>query len=358
MMLRGMSLVGSRPLRSGVTVLFVLGLASTARDARAEGATDRAAAEALFQQGRALEAQKKFDEACKKFEVSQQLDAGVGTLLYLGDCYEQAGRFASAWATYKEAASAAHVAGEADREKIAGSLADALEPKLSRLTLDVAPEDAIDGFELRRDGEIVARGLWSVPVPLDAGTHHLEARAPGHASWASDVAVQGAGVTETTVPPLVATAPVPAPAAPQPAAAPAPILPAAAAPPPAAPDAAQHGGSAQRMYGYVVGGLGIASLAAGGVLSLEAKSKNSQANDYCGPDGFCTQQGVDLGNAAKGNANVATVFTIGGAIATAAGLVLIFTAPSSSSTASAARSVGFDVAAGPGSARATVRGSF
>src|SRR6185437_15434982 len=82
-----------------------LGLWTGERPARAQNASDKAAAEALFDAAKKLYADKKYAEACTRFDASEKLDRGIGTLLYLADCYEHVGRTASAWATFREAES-------------------------------------------------------------------------------------------------------------------------------------------------------------------------------------------------------------------------------------------------------------
>ena len=49
---------------------------------------DRAAAQALFEQGRDLMARDRAEEACPRFEESQRLDSGLGTQFHLATCYE------------------------------------------------------------------------------------------------------------------------------------------------------------------------------------------------------------------------------------------------------------------------------
>ena len=99
----------SGPMRlSSFGCLACLTLLLGSNSAAAEvSSSQRATAEALFQQAAQLMDQKRFSEACEKFAASQELDSGLGTMLYLADCYEQAGRTASAWALFREAEDAA-----------------------------------------------------------------------------------------------------------------------------------------------------------------------------------------------------------------------------------------------------------
>src|SRR3954451_13696444 len=88
-------------------------LVSVALPARAEpSATERATAEALFEQGTELMGRNQLASACEKFEASEQLDAALGTMLRLADCQDRVGKTASAWAMFREAASVAHTRNE------------------------------------------------------------------------------------------------------------------------------------------------------------------------------------------------------------------------------------------------------
>src|SRR5262252_2904619 len=123
--------------RASVAAIVVL---TSGSHAVAQTAADKAAAEALFDQGRAAMQEGDFGKACGLLERSQHIDPGVGTLLYLAECYERAGRTASAWATFREAADAADRARESGRARIGRDRAARLEPLLSRLSILVAPE--------------------------------------------------------------------------------------------------------------------------------------------------------------------------------------------------------------------------
>src|SRR5262245_30572765 len=126
-----------RPL---TPLAFALCMAIAGNAGAATTAEEKAEAEALFDEGLNLMKQGQFEQACPKLEQSGRIDPGIGTLLYLGECYEKTGRTASAWATFREAASAAQAAGQAERASKAQERAKALEATLSRLTVAASAE--------------------------------------------------------------------------------------------------------------------------------------------------------------------------------------------------------------------------
>ena len=68
-------------------------------------------------------------------------DAGPGTEFNLADCYERAGRTASAWTTFLDLAATEHRnsgAKAAERERVARDRAKGLEPRLSQPVIDVS----------------------------------------------------------------------------------------------------------------------------------------------------------------------------------------------------------------------------
>ncbi|MEJ7729180.1 MAG: hypothetical protein WKG00_08190 [Polyangiaceae bacterium] len=182
--------------------MLIAALAAPGRAHAQASASDKAAAEALFDEGRQLMEARSYDAACSRFETSQRLAAGIGTLLYLGDCYEKSGRVASAWATFREASSKAAAAGQQERARIASERAGALEPKLSRLRIKLS--DDAPGLEVKRNGTAVGRDIWGAPVPVDPGSYQIEVRATNKAPWSTryDVPAQP-GTIEVAVPALV-----------------------------------------------------------------------------------------------------------------------------------------------------------
>jgi hypothetical protein len=300
------------------TAAFAITLAGVSLWSASAFAGDEAAAEALFAEGKRLAAEGKLAEACPKFAESNRLDRGAGTLIHLADCYEKNHQSASAWATFKEAASAAQGLGRADWEKLASARAAALEPKLAKLTIRVT--DPADKIEVTRDGTPTSSASWSVPIPVDVGTHVVAASAPGRKPFKASVTVSKDGERDEVVVPPLDVAPIAAVGSPSPA--------------PANGDTqsgSTQSGSTQRTVGYVVGGVGIAGLAAGAITGLIAIGKNNDSKKDCPTSGACaSNDAVDSADSAKSFGTVSTIAFIGGAVCTAVGAVLIFTAKSSS----------------------------
>jgi tetratricopeptide (TPR) repeat protein len=159
---------------------------------------------ALFQEARALMSESKYGAACPKFEESLRIQPGIGTLYNIADCYEKLGHTAKAWRRFREAASEAASSGDAVRAAAAQERADALEPLLMKLSIDLsAGARAIAGLTLSRDGSPVPRGEWGVAVPVDPGNYRVSATAPGRRDWSSVVIVREPGkIVAVSVPDL------------------------------------------------------------------------------------------------------------------------------------------------------------
>jgi len=320
----------------GICALVLAAMLAPALPVSAQSAADKVAAESLFDDGKKLMLQGQYAQACSKLEQSQRIDPGIGTLLYLAECFEKGGRTASAWATFREAASAARAAGQGERARTGQLRADRLEPGLSRLTVNVATENNdIAGLEISRGGAPVSRPLWNIPVPVDPGEHVIEARAPGYKAFSQAIRVgdQGA-IAAVRVPPLESDGSAVAPAEP-PAQTSTPSAPVADGTVNTTVDtpleAAADDGSGRRTLALVVGGVGVVGLGVGAFFGLRAMSKNSDAEDLC--DGsHCFAEAEDLTDQAK---NAALISNIGfgvGAAALIGGAVLYFTAPKAETT--------------------------
>jgi hypothetical protein len=274
---------------------------------------DPAAAEALFREGKQLMADGNFERACPKLAASYRLDPATGALLATALCYERAGKLASAWAAYTDAASRAKNEGALDREQSARAKAAELEPKLDRLVVHVvAPETP--GLVVTRDGVEIGQAEWGTPIPVDAGSHVVEARASGRAGFRAVVNVRGAGTQRVSVPELkdLPRSGASAPATPESS--------------PASDHTAQSPGfwTPLRAAGVIVAGVGVAGLAVGGVFGARALSlkADSEADGHCNAESACDPEGTRLRNDARDAGNVSTIAVIGGLALTAGGIAL------------------------------------
>ena len=327
-----MSRLRSRSAFGVAVILACLGLPAPAHAQGSAG--DKAAAESLFDRGLSLMRDGKFQEACQTLEQSQSIERGLGTMLYLAECYEKLGRTASAWALFREAASEARASGQTARADTGATRAAALEPKLSKLSVQVDPKNLIPGFELLRDGQLVSRGLYGVAVPVDPGEHQLEARAPGRMPWSGVERVgPNADSVTTSVPELLPDASAPATAEQLPPTGGA-AVDLAAAPTPTGQS------SIQRTVGLVAGGAGVVAIGVGAFFGARAMSKNDDAkkDGLCDGGGCGKKEGVELTEDAQSAATLSNVFVIGGAALAATGVVLYLTAPTAEAPAAAALS--------------------
>lgn len=215
------------------------------------------------------------DTACPKLEeVTRLAPEGVGARITLAECYEAAGKLASAWREYVAAEAMATNAGQDARVKKAAARAAELKPRLATLTISVP--DVVhktQGLVISRDGAPMVEAQWWTPLPVDKGPHTVVVSAPGRKTWTGkvDVAKDGDKMS-LSVPPLEAEPGGPASSASSSATAP---LPAADSP-------------RSRIPAFVLGGVGVAGLIAGGALVGVAVSKGGELRDASpkGTDGL------------------------------------------------------------------------
>jgi serine/threonine-protein kinase len=304
--------------------------ASTSRSAER-----RATAEALFDRALELMKQGRFADACPLLEQSQRTDEGVGTLLYLGECYERAGRTASAWATFREAASAAEAAGHTERATQGRERAERLHAQLSHLTIEVAqPNQTLAGFSVARSGTLVPAVLWGTAAPVDPGDYEITASAPGYRSYRSAVHVGADAVYAKVSVPALEREPS-AEKQPRerlqrsyPAASPV-----AASPPARATEAAEADpSSSTSTWGWVLSGVGLAAVGAGSYFGLRAIDRNDQALALCPMDNVCGDPaGVMLTDDARRAATFSNIAFGVGAAALAGGVALLIAGSGSGS---------------------------
>lgn len=308
-------------MKSPFAVALVLLAGITAASPASAQSSSSAAAEVLFERGRELSQAGRHEEACEKYEASQALDPALGTLLYLGDCYERIGKLASAWAVFREAASLARTSGQRQRQETADARSTALEPRLSRVAIGVPEASAVDGLEVRLSGLVVPRASWGVALPVDPGDHRIDARAPGRHPWVANLRMEGDGAREDIEIPVLAVAP----AREGTTVLDQPVSEHAGSGRPSPKASPDH---AQRIAGITVSAVGVASVAAGAILGARALARNDDSLDECRTDdpNLCTPLGVELRDEAQDYALGSTIAFISGGGLIAAGVAIYFTA--------------------------------
>jgi hypothetical protein len=280
---------------------------SASAEERAPSAANRAAAQTLFDEARELTKAGNHTAACPKYAESLKLDPQLGTQLNLAACFEKIGKVASAWIHYHDVETAARRGGDdaltQKRVQVAGEKAAALEPRLSRIAIEV-PEDvaALAGLRIERDGVEVGSGQWSSAVPADPGEHVVSAVATGKLRWEKKIEVEEEAATYRVTVGKLDDAPL---------------------------SSEPGGGRGQRIAGFAVLGVGAAGLVAGAVLGGLALQKNSASKAHCLPEdpNQCRKEGVELRNSAITFGNASTGVLVGGGVTAIVGLVVALTAP-------------------------------
>jgi hypothetical protein len=350
--------IGSRKARLSIGILFLGVLAIEP----AEAQTDSAAARALFSEGRELMEKDRFEEACPKLEESLRLDQGMGTQFNLAHCWEKVGRTASAWALFLDVAAAARASNQPQRETAARERAKALEPKLTRMRIDV-PEPA-PNTKVERDDKEVGRAAWGTAMPIDPGDHVIHVTAPGKRPWSHEVKVPATSRTFTvSVPALEDESPAPEAAQASDGNAETRSVTTDADP------TRDEGSNGQVLTAWVVGGVGVAALLGGTIFAVQSRSDNSEALKLCRiPTGNGEERCGSTTEQARHTELVADAereqtfsfigFGVGGAALVAATILYITADDGSAGSASGADSIQVGPLVGSESWGAVVSGAF
>jgi hypothetical protein len=303
-------MIGTRTA-AGVTgsLLAIAALTFAAAAVGQPAQRDPIAAEALFERGKQLMDQGHTSEACAAFAESDRLDPAGGTLLRLALCREAEGKLASAWLGYLEVVriskeGTGEPAKLQERIRIAREHLAAIEPRVPKLAITVAPAARVEGLAVSANGLPRNEGTWGVALPVDPGDVVVVAVAPGRREYRTTVRLAEGQQQTVEVPPLP---PVVAPAPP--------------APLPSAP-AAQVRTSLLRPAGVAVGVLGLAAVGVGAYFGVRAIGKWNDANAACPSPACPDPTSVSLANDAKDAARIADVTIASGAVGIVAGIVM------------------------------------
>lgn len=310
-------------------------------------AGDAALAESLFRQGRALMDANDYAAACPKLAESYSQDPATGTLLALALCQESLGATASAWASFSEVITRAKREGQNDREQAAREHKQALEAKLSHLTVIVPASQVVPGLVVKRDGNVLGQAAWGASVPVDPGEHVVEAQAPGKRRWSATVRVGASSDSRSiTIPSLAAESGGTG---------------AASGGEPGATGGdtgGAGGGSPARTIGLVVGGVGLVALGVGTYFGLHAASLNEESKEdgHCDAANTCDPVGLAKREDAISASTAATISVVAGGVLAATGVTLFLVGGSKGSERTARIEAVPSLA--PGAGTLLVRGRF
>jgi hypothetical protein len=206
----------------------------------------------------------------------------------------------------------------------AGQELAALEPRLAWVTIDVRGAPPSD-VTVSVDAAAFPSAALGIKRASDPGEHGIRASAPGFAPLATSFRVTEGQTTAISL--TLQPAPSPEPAAvpvTEPPAATPPVTPSGPAPAeqPVPPPSTPFGKTA----GMVALGLGVAGLAAGGVLGVLALTKHASLSGGC-PDGHCAASESQQVSLYDTLATASTASLIAGAVGVATGFTLLLTTP-------------------------------
>jgi hypothetical protein len=326
---------------------------------------DPVAARAQLRQGYALKQQGKCKEAVPFLQESARLDRQPKTLLNLGDCELALGQLGAAQAHFVEARDLARQQGNDSLKSIGEKRLQEVEKRMPKLTIDLAkgaPADTV----VTRDGVEVGSVSLHTALPIDTGRHVIVARGGGFERQFEITLAEGDSRSLEVTPIGGKAMPKAAAVAsdkPSTAASTASKKDASRAPSSAfqiegpASDRSESSGSTQRTLGFVTMGVGAVGLGVGAFFGVRTLSRKNQAESMCTNANPCDDYGVlEYENTLSYARNARNYSYIGlgvGGVAAVTGLILVLTAPKT--TSSAWR---FTPTVGQGSIGAVVDGTF
>jgi hypothetical protein len=156
---------------------FTLSMAILLTSSAHAAKRDPVAAEQLFNEGRSALDRRDYVTACKKFEESHRLDPAAGTLMNRATCEQRRGRIATAWQLWREALD--QLDPNDERVQYVRSQAQALEPRIPRLTVKPGVPFSAQ-VTVFRDGVLLAEGSLNIPLRVDPGSHVILVHMKGH----------------------------------------------------------------------------------------------------------------------------------------------------------------------------------
>lgn len=286
-------------------------------------------AERLFREGQKLLEERRYGEACPKFDAAYRKDNQLGTLLNLAYCHKEQGAIWQAWLEFREAELRAIELRRTDRKDFATKARVELERSLARAVIDNPTK--LELTEVLVEDRKVPEAERGAPFAVEAGQRKFVFRAKGKKQATLLVTIARAERPQhVAVPAMEDKGPDDAP--PVIAIEPARSRPAAA---PSNPERTDTGNT-QRMLGWGAIGVGGVAAVVGGVTGVMTITSPC-ATTFKSKSEDCTS---DTSGDFKTTGLVSTVSFIAAAVFAGAGAGLLLSAPSSGSKGAEARPVG------------------
>jgi hypothetical protein len=304
------------------------------------------AARTLYREARELHKQGHVKEALAKALDAYRTAATPVTALETGNLLVEAGRLVEARDLLRAVPLMPVSPRESDKGREARQQAASLGAQLDMRIPKIAFAARPPGVELALDGRPVASTDATAWQGVDPGALALAVRVDDRPCTTVNLSLsEGEERTVDLHDAAAACRPAPPPPAPP---APVAIVRLPVRPPAPAPEPTSVATTGPwRWIGLTAAGAGAVAIGAGGFLALSAKSNYGSVAGEC-PTRGCNQDGFDVRNSARAQADVATVFIVAGAAAVVGGGLVWWLAPAGRG--------GADVGIGPGTVR--VAGAF
>ena len=288
-----MRLAASRAFRAFLTACALMTVAPLAF---AQSPADLKRARAQFQRGIELEQASNWTEAIQQFREVGQVRMTAQVRFHIAYCEEQLGRLVTALGGYDLALAEADTVGPDFKTEVETAMAR-LREKIPKLFIERGA--GADAALVQLDGIDLGASSIGVEVPLDPGPHKVTATAPGYHPYDATVELKEREITKVTLELVVDTEPPKPPPPPQ-------IV---IVEPEKGPD---------RTVPYIIGGTGIAFLAASGALFALSKTTLAELEKDCPDPDKCPEsnretydryQFYDVGWKVAGGVGIAAVGT-------------------------------------------------
>jgi hypothetical protein len=316
-------LASSRFRRLAASAVFGVGVLSLAPAANATPESD---AKDLFARGRDLRNANDCGSAVPIFRKAWKIyPQGLGSLRNLAECEEVLGHFASSrrsWLDLKRALITSPSDSKYDGwDTDAEQAASRLKPKVASFVVDVyvkSPQGELlandrSGVEIFVNGESVGTSLVGTPLERDPGAYRIRAQTADAQPVEQTVTLSAGDNPRVTI--RLSVTPKPAPVT------------------------VDTDGSSRKALGYIIGGVGAASLIGSGITFLLRQDALSELEGGC--PGYETQPCQERlrGTVDRGQlmSTLSPILLGVGVVGVGAGVALIVTAPSNKESAASRR---------------------